>query len=384
MLKKIFYGVRPEPFPALSGLLENRYKLQVKQNHIHYDKAQFIALQHLQTLLDYSVASDHYQRLPFAHKLLTSPPEVAQSVYLYGDVGRGKSMLMALFFEACPLIQKQRVHFNVFMLEAHAFTHQWRQHNSGDAITALANKIRASTQVLCLDEFHVTDIADAMILERLFRQLFALGLLVVITSNRHPDELYQGGLQRAQFLAFSEFLQTQAKIVELAAHTDYRLMHLKTLATTYYHPLDTHADEFVQQSYDELTNFAPREAGQLQVLGRLVTLSAVHGDIAASSFDELCGQALGAADYLEIAREFGTVILAGIPKLSPDKRNEAKRFMTLIDALYEHKVKLVCSAEVPAALLYTEGDGSFEFKRTASRLIEMQSEGYLQSKHNPD
>jgi cell division protein ZapE len=382
MLKKIFQRAKPEQFPDLSGLLEKQYNHQVEQNHIQHDNAQFIALQHLQTLLDHLLASVDYDLKSIADKLLSSPPEKCQGLYIFGDVGRGKSMLMALFYEACPIEQKRRVHFNMFMLEVHAFIHEWRrQQNDTDAIFALAKKIRASALLLCFDEFHVTDIADAMILERLFSKLFVLGIKVVITSNRHPDDLYQGGLQREQFLIFTKLLQRESKIIELVTKEDYRLMHLHALEATYYFPLDAHAGEFVQQSYNEFTNFAAIQAGVLQVLGRKVILSAVHGDIALTSFNELCVQALGSADYIEIAREFSALIMAEIPKLTAEKRNEAKRFMTLIDALYEHKVKLICTAEVPPEKLYTEGDGAFEFRRTVSRLIEMQSEGYLQSKH---
>jgi len=381
MLIKFFQPIIPEQFPDLSRLLEKHYHHQVAQNHIQHDKAQVIALQHLQALLDNILASANYDQKSVAYKLLSSPPEKCQSLYMFGDVGRGKSMLMALFYEACPIEQKRRVHFNMFMQEVHAFTHEWRQQNNTDAISALAKKIRASVLVLCLDEFHVSDIADAMILERLFSKLFESGIIAVITSNRHPGDLYLGGLQREQFLIFTRLLQRESKVIELVAKEDYRLMHLHALEATYYFPLDAHAGEFVLQSYNEFTNFAAIQAGVLQVLGRKITLSAVHGDIALTSFDELCVQPLGSADYLEIAREFGTLIMAKIPKLTPDKRNEAKRFVTLIDALYEHKVKLICTAEVPAQELYTAGDGAFEFKRTVSRLIEMQSESYLQGKH---
>jgi cell division protein ZapE len=370
-----------EQFPDLSGLLEKQYNHQVAQNHIQHDQAQFIAIQYLQTLLDNILATVIYDQKSVIRKLISPLPEKCQSLYIYGDVGRGKSMLMALFYEASPIQQKRRVHFNMFMLEVHAFVHEWRQQNKSDTITALAKKIRASTLLLCLDEFHVTDIADAMILERLFSKLFESGLIIVITSNRLPDDLYLGGLQREQFLFFTKLLQRESQIIELVAKEDYRLMHLHALETTYYFPLDAHAGEFVQQSYNEFTNFAAVQAGVLQVLGRKVILSAVHGDIVLTSFDELCVQSLGSADYTEIAREFSTLIMAEIPKLTPEKRNEAKRFMALIDALYEHKVKLICTAEVPAQELYIEGDGAFEFRRTASRLIEMQSESYLQSKH---
>lgn len=379
MLKKIFQRKPPEQFSDVSGLLEKQYNNQVSQNHIWHDNAQVIALQHLQSLLDQIVAYVNYDRKSAGHKLLLTPPEKCQSLYIFGDVGRGKSMLMALFYEACPIKQKRRVHFNMLMLEVHAFIHEWRQQNNTDAIVALAKKIREEALLLCIDEFHVTDIADAMILERLFSKLFESGIIVVMTSNRHPADLYLGGLQREQFLIFTKLLQNESKVIELAAKEDYRFMHMHALEATYYFPLNAHADEFVRQSFNEFTNFAAIEAGVLPILGRKVMLTAIHGDIALTSFDELCVQALGSADYTEIAREFSTVILGGIPKLSAEKRNEAKRFIALIDALYEHKVKLICTAEVPAQELYTEGDGAFEFRRTVSRLIEMQSESYLQS-----
>jgi cell division protein ZapE len=381
MLKKIFQRKIPQQSPDLSGLLEKQYNQQVAQHRIQYDNAQFFALQHLQILLDHLLIAVNYGQKSVAHKLFSLPPEKCQSLYLYGDVGRGKSMLMTLFYEACPIEQKKRVHFNIFMLEVHAFIHTWRQQNNTDAVPALAKKIRSSALLLCFDEFHVTDIADAMILKRLFSKLFELGSLVVITSNRHPDDLYQGGLQREQFLGFTKLLYKESKIIELVTKEDYRLMHLCSLKTTYYFPLDAHASDFVQRSYNELTHFSALKTGVLQILGRKVVLFSVHGDIALTSFDELCVQPLGSADYKEIAHKFSTLIMSEIPKLSAEKHNQAKRFMTLIDALYEYKVKLICTAEVPPQELYTEGEGVFEFRRTVSRLIEMQSECYLQSKH---
>jgi cell division protein ZapE len=221
-----------------------------------------------------------------------------------------------------------------------------------------------------------------MILMRLFNRLFDLGLVVVITSNCHPNQLYYDGLQRELFLPFIGLLQEKADVIELVADQDFRLGHLHALKTSYYYPLDGQAAAFVKQSYNELTNHAPFVPGAVEVLGRKVMLSAVHGNVVLSSFNELCIQALGPADYLEIGRQFEIVILAGIPKLSVEKSNEAKRFVTLIDALYEHKVKLICTAEVPAQELYTDGQGAFEFERTVSRLIDMQSESYLLLEHS--
>lgn len=366
------------------SLLEKQYNTLVAQGHIQYEPAQIKALNHLQTLLDTLQANVEYNQKPSLHKLFLPKPANYKSLYIFGNVGRGKSMLMDLFFDACPISQKRRVHFHAFMLEVHTFVHQWRRQNNTDAISALAKHIKESELLLCFDEFHVTDIADAMILMRLFNRLFDLGIVVVVTSNCHPNELYYEGLQRDLFLPFVRLLQQKADVIELVADQDYRLSHLHALKTTYYYPLDEQASKFILQSYNELTNFAPLKPGVVEVLGRKVMLSAVHGNVALTSFDELCMQALGPADYLEIGNRFDIVILAGIPKLTNEKCNEAKRFVTLIDALYEHKVKLICTAEVPAQELYTSGEGSFEFERTVSRLIDMQSESYLHIEHVGD
>lgn len=381
MSKKTPHHTAAEQSDTRPSILEKQYNTLVAQGRIQHEPAQITALNHLQILLDNLTATVKYQQKSRLHKLFLSPPAAYQSLYIYGNVGRGKSMLMDLFFDACPISQKRRVHFHAFMLEVHAFIHQWRRQHNTDAISALAKHIRTSELLLCFDEFHVSDIADAMILMRLFNRLFDLGIVVVITSNCHPDELYHDGLQRELFLPFVRLLQQQADVIELVAKQDYRLSHLHALKTTYHYPLDAQAAKFVRQSYNEMTNFAPLKPGVLDVLGRKVVLSAVHGNVALSSFDELCMHALGPADYLEIGKRFDIVILAAIPKLTIEKCNEAKRFVTLIDALYEHKVKLICTAEVPAQELYIDGEGSFEFERTVSRLIDMQSESYLHIEH---
>ncbi|MDO9168601.1 MAG: cell division protein ZapE [Methylobacter sp.] len=381
MLKKTVRQTASKQSQVKLDLLEQQYNALVAQGRIQYEPAQITALHHLQTLLDNLKAAVEYQQKSALHKLFLPPPASYQSLYIYGNVGRGKSMLMDLFFDACPISQKRRVHFHAFMLEVHAFIHQWRKKNNTDAILALAKHIRGSELLLCFDEFHVSDIADAMILVRLFHRLFELGIVVVVTSNCHPNELYHDGLQRELFLPFVRLLQQKADVIKLVAKQDYRLSHLHALKTAYYYPLDEQAAKFVRQSYNELTNFAPLKPGIVEVLGRKVVLSAIHGNVALTSFDELCMHALGPADYLEIGNRFDIVILADIPKLTIEKCNEAKRFVTLIDALYEHKVKLVCTAEVPAQELYTDGEGLFEFERTVSRLIDMQSESYLHIEH---
>lgn len=359
MLKK-FFKATPAPPPVESvKLLEQHYWQQVEQQLIGYDDAQFIAVQQLQTLLENVVS----------HK-------ASASLYIYGEVGRGKSMLMDLFYAVCPLTQKRRVFFHSFMLEVHAFIHDLQQQNKTDAISVLAKKIRTDSLLLCFDEFHITDIADAMILQRLFSRLFELGVVLVITSNRHPDDLYQGGLQKEQALVFTRLLQKHTCIVELQAKKDYRLSYPPALSPAYHFPLGSQADSFLQQRYNSLTHSAAKQSGVLPLLGRELFLSAVYDNIALLSFSELCAQPLGSADYLKLAQHFNTIIISDIPKLSAEKRNEAKRFVILIDTLYEHKVQLICTAEVPIQALYTEGDGAFEFKRTVSRLMEMQSANY--------
>jgi cell division protein ZapE len=384
MLKKIISKVTPltkNQLPDVTGLLEQQYKAKVTLNLIRHDDAQIQALKHLQKLLEQILLSVQHDQKPLAQKLLSSSPEKCRSLYIFGDVGRGKSMLMEMFYEACPIEKKRRVHFNTFMLEVHAYTHRCHQEQIKDAISSLAKQIRNSVVLLCFDEFHVTDIADAMILGRLFSKLFELGVVVVMTSNRHPNELYQGGLLREKFLFFIRILEDEAEILELVAKKDFRLDYLPGSKTTYYYPLDQHAEDFTWQYYRALTHSAPINPIVLSVLGREISLLSAYQNVALTSFEQLCVDSLGAADYLEIANAFDTLIIVGIPKLTAEKRNEAKRFVTLIDALYEHKVKLICTAEVPAQELYLEGDGSFEFGRTVSRLIEMQSEAYNQSPH---
>lgn len=359
-------------------LLEKRYQELVVKHHLHNDLAQVEVLGHLQQLLNRMEKQSPLRkiRLPSVMKKVSNNDK---SLYIFGDVGRGKSMLMEFFFQACPVQRKRRVHFHNFMLEVHEFIHQWRQQHDSDPIAAYAKHIRKSTWLLCFDEFNVTDIADAMILTRLFEHLFAQGLIFVATSNYHPDDLYQNGLQRALFLPFIKQLKQAANVLELVAKEDYRLAHFKALSQTFYVGLDSQADNFLEKTFATLTNNAETEETILAMPGRQVHFKAAHGDILYSSFEELCHRALGAADYIKIAQVFNTVFIAGIPQLSKENRDQARRFVTLIDALYEQKVKIICTAAVPADQLYLD-DGVFEFKRTQSRLMEMQSEKYIQSR----
>lgn len=365
------------------GTLGAGYREMAEERHIHYDPAQVSALKVLYGLGTELHSDTSGKRSSLVGRLFSAPREKTKGVYIHGEVGRGKSMLMDLFFDHCPVHPKRRVHFHAFMIEVHSFLHAWRKNHDGDPIIPLSRQIRESAKLLCFDEFHVNDIADAMILGRLFSALFESGVVVVVTSNRHPDDLYKNGLQRQRFLPFIDLIKQWTRVIELKGARDYRLAHMRALSVVYFTPLGDAADAFVRYSFDELAQGAAAPS-RIRVNGREVYLPAVHGDIAMAGFSDLCEKPLGAADYLELACDFSTVILYDIPRMTPDKLNEAKRFVTLIDALYEHKVKLICTAEVPPEELYPRGQGAFEFERTVSRLNEMQTERYWRAAHLSD
>jgi len=309
--------------------------------------------------------------------------EPPQGLYLYGAVGRGKSMLMDLFFETAPIERKRRVHFHAFMAEVHERLHAWRQRTKGakaDPLPELAGEMAEEAWLLCFDEFVVYNIADAMILGRLFETLFQHGVVVVATSNFEPERLYEGGLQRDRFAPFIALLKSRLDVLDLGQGTDYRLNRLRSLRV-YHAPLDARAAAALDAAFAALTEGAAPSPEVLLVKGRRLEVAEAAGGIARFSFAELCERPLGAGDYLAIATHFHGVVLSGIPRLGPDKRNEARRFMTLIDALYEHRVKLIAAAAALPEGLYTSGDGAFEFQRTVSRLNEMQSADYLGKEH---
>lgn len=319
-----------------------------------------------------------------------SKPAPVTGLYLWGGVGRGKSMLMDLFFEAAPVAARRRVHFHEFMAEVHDLLDAWRKLPANerrrsewrvkgagdDPIAPVAKQIASQASLLCFDEFQVTQIADAMVLARLFEALFARGVTVVATSNRHPDDLYKDGINRPLFLPFIETLKAHCQVMELASDRDYRLDRL-TEAPVWYAPLGEAADAALDDAWMRLTSGAEPQHCTLTVKGRKIEVAREAAGVARFTFEELCARPLGARDYLTIAANFNTVILSDIPVLGPEKRNEAARFVALIDAFYEAKVKLVASAAAEPEALYPEGDGSFEFQRTASRLHEMRSAEYL-------
>jgi len=306
-----------------------------------------------------------------------------QGLYIFGEVGRGKSMLMDLFFNSAPVTAKARVHFHEFMRDIHGQIHAWRQDKArkgSDPIPELARAIAARSWLLCFDELQVSDIGDAMILGRLFKELFALGAVVVTTSNRHPDDLYKDGLQRERFLPFIGEIKARLDVLELNSDRDYRLGRKKGMQV-YYSPRGPEAEAELNRCFARLTNGQLAEEEQIHLLGRQWTVPKSADGVAWFTFDQLCKQALGASDYLALATLYHTVMISDVPLLSPANRDAAKRFVTLIDALYEHKVTFLCSADAQPQSLYPSGDGSFEFQRTVSRLMEMQSAEYLGREH---
>ena len=298
-------------------------------------------------------------------------PEPGRGLYLWGGVGRGKSMLMDLFAEATMIEAKRRVHFHAFMQEIHAGMHAARQRGVTDALEPVAAAVIERTRLLAFDEMQITDITDAMIVGRLFQKLLDAGVLIVTTSNRPPEDLYKDGLNRALFLPFIELLNTRMQVIRLDSETDYR-QHRLSGAQVYFQPAGAEARAQIDGLWRELTGGDAGTPLELQVQGRKVELPRHHNGVARAGFWELCGRPLGPADYLEIARAVRVLILEDIPRLSATNYNEAKRFVTLIDALYEGRVRLIASAADVPEQLYAEGAGSFEFERTASRLREMQ------------
>lgn len=308
-----------------------------------------------------------------------------QGLYMYGDVGKGKSMLMDLFFASSPVTSKKRVHFHEFMRDVQVRLNALRQDKGvkdADPIPRLAREIAHQNWLLCFDELQVTDIGDAMILGRLFQGLFENGIVLMITSNRPPDDLYKDGLQRDRFVPFIALLKEKLDVLELAAERDYRMGRDRD-ATVYYAPATAHTEATLNSQFMSLNAGKAPRADTLFVLGRSFAVRRMGDGIAWFTFDELCRAALGPSDYLALASQCKTVMLSNVPILGPEERDAAKRFVTLIDALYEHNVHFICSAAAPPETLYPAGDGAFEFKRTVSRLMEMQSPAYLAQQHLP-
>ena len=347
------------------------------------DAAQDVAVSRLQRLYDDLASYRPGGSTGWRARLGLEPKrqEPPKGLYFHGPVGVGKSMVMDLFFVTAPVARKRRVHFHAFMQEVQERAHRLRRgKHSGDPIPAIADAVTDQAWLLCFDEFQVTDIADAMILGRLFAALFERGVVVVATSNVRPDDLYKEGLQRELFLPFIELIKQRTEVLEVNGGRDYRLARLKG-QRVYHVPADAAADAALQKAFADLTDNAPGHPCELKVRGRKLHVPRAAKGVAWCSFSDLCEKPLGPADFLALARSFHTVIVSGIPRLRPEQRNEARRFVTLVDALYEHRVNLICSAEAEPQALYPEGKQAFEFQRTVSRLMEMQAEDYLAGQH---
>ena len=369
--------------------IAERYRALVLERRFEYDPAQAELARNLDALA--SRLKD-YRAEPkpgaFARLMGLKGAEPPRGLYVHGAVGRGKTMLMDMFFDAAETPLKRRAHFHAFMVDVHARLHQWRQAlkrgevAGEDPIAPVAAELAREASLLCFDEFSVRDIADAMILARLFTALFATGVVVVATSNVAPDDLYRDGLNRALFLPFIALIEERLDVVELDARTDYRLEKLKR-APVYYSPVGPKADAALDTAFLALTGHDRGEPVEIELLGRHLDVPQAIDGVARFDFDALCRKPLGSADYLKIAQRFHTVIIDRIPALAASERNEAKRFIILIDALYDMRVKLIASAAGEPDTLYAGADGAeaFEFARTASRLYEMRSADYLALPH---
>ncbi len=367
--------------------LERRYRALVAAGELRPDADQERAVAVLAALAE--KLEERPRRGSLIWRLAGRFERPPGGVYLWGGVGRGKSMLMDLAFESIHYAPKRRVHFSEFMLEVHDRLRAQRATGVGDPVPRVARAIAAETKLLCFDEMIVNNSADAMILSRLFTHLLEGGVTVVTTSNRPPRDLYKDGLNRELFLPFIALIERALEIVPLNGPTDYRLERLGGVPT-WHVPNGPAATAALSDAFFRLTDHPVEDRArvpseELRVPGgRILHVPKSLKGVAVFSFRRLCGEARGSADYLAIARHFHTVIIVGIPRMGPENRNEAARFVNLVDALYEQKVKLLAAADAPPDQLYTAGDGAFEFERTASRLIEMRSADYLARGHGAE
>ena len=384
--------MRPLPFapaarysPAMPQSLRSAYRERLAQGALKPDPAQAAAVEVLCRLESELNGQGEPSFLSFLKK-----PKALKGVYLWGPVGRGKSMLMDLFFDSAPVEKKRRAHFYAFMAEVHGLIDQWRkgdaaarkrvfgQAKGDDPIAPTAALIASQARLLCFDELQVTDIADAMILGRLFEALFEDGVTLVATSNRPPDDLYKDGINRQLFVPFIELIKARLDPVTVRGPNDYRLDRLRG-AEVYLSPPDAAHRQAFEALWSDLLDGEAEGPAAIEVLGRKLRFARAAGGMLRATFDELCAAALGPQDYLALAERFHTLFLEDLPTLGPARRNEARRLVTLIDALYEAQAKLVVLAEAEPDDLYPAGDGAFEFERTASRLQEMRSAAWLET-----
>jgi cell division protein ZapE len=378
------------PPAAAAGPLP-AYRDRIASGLLTDDPAQLRAAERLQELwrtvrgydpVPMAPSTNLFARLRRRKKPDDVPDLYPNGLYLVGEVGRGKSMLMDLFFDQAQVARKRRIHFHRFMQDAHRRIHQWKQANpSGDdPIPPLADAFAGEAALLCFDEFQVNDIADAMILGRLFQALFERGVVVVATSNTKPDDLFRDRPGRDAFLPFIALLQRHLDVLVLEGARDWRRARLRGMPT-WYVPADAAAEQALEEAFEALTGGAQPRRDRLLVAGRSFEIPLAAQGVARFDFEALCGQPLGPGDYLALATHYHALVLDDIPKLSPANHDRARRFITLIDSLYDHRVKLVASAAASPDLLYQQGEGAVAFQRTASRLEEMQSQDYLKLPH---
>ncbi|RMF11289.1 MAG: AFG1 family ATPase [Alphaproteobacteria bacterium] len=364
-----------------SGPLHH-YRAMIEAGELQPDPAQLLAVEKLQLLANRLSQYDPPDKTDFFSFFTRKRGAVPEGLYLFGGVGRGKTMLMDLFFETVPFAAKRRVHFHEFMAEVHELIARFRKLHEGDPIPLAAQSIASDTRLLCFDELHVTDIADAMILGRLFSGLFEAHVVVVATSNAAPRELYADGLNRPLFEPFIDLIEERMEVLQLEAATDYRLEKLEG-TQLYFTPADAKASKAMRAAFKHLTGHARGEPAAVAVKGRKVEVPEAAMGVAWFDFADLCARPLGASDFLAIAHSYHTLFIENIPVLSPARRNEARRFINLIDTLYDSGVRLVASAQAEPDELYREGDGAKLFERTASRLVEMRSHAYLSGENHP-
>jgi cell division protein ZapE len=375
------YGRQSGPLPV--------YHAKIEAGVLEPDPAQAMAVERLQDLWErlrgYDPSPFTGESVGFLSRIMRrrhAEEYVPTGLYLVGEVGRGKSMLMDMFFATADVPRKQRIHFHRFMQGVHARVHAWKKANpkGADPIPPLADQIAADSALLCFDEFQVNDIADAMILGRLFQALFDRGVVVVTTSNTVPDDLFKGQPGRDAFLPFIALIKQRLDLLVMDGGRDYRRERLRGLRT-WLVPADAMSRRRLDEAFERLTGGAAVEPVTLTVMGRELVVQQAADRVARFDFDFLCNTALGAGDYLAIATAFHTVILDGIPRLSPENYDQARRFIVLVDTLYDHRVKLIASADDTPDRLYQRGKNARMFERTASRLDEMQSEDWLELVH---
>jgi len=369
---------------AIVTSVMERYRALVAAGELRPDADQLHTSERLDALAQ--ELNDQPPRGSVLWRMLRRPPAAPRGIYMWGGVGRGKSMLMDLFFGCVTIPAKRRVHFHEFMLEVHDRLRAERAKEKGDPILPVAAALAEEARLLAFDEMVVNNTADAMILSRLFTSLIDAGVTVVTTSNRPPKDLYKDGLNREHFLPFIALIEQRLDVLSLNGPVDYRLERLGGYPT-WYSPVGQEATDAVRAAFFRLTDYPPEDSihvpsEELAIPGgRSMHVPKSLKGVGVFSFKRLCSEARGVPDYLAIARHFHTVIIVGIPTMGPEQRNEAARFKVLVDTLYEHKVKLLATAAAEPADLYLAGDGSFEFERTVSRLMEMQSRDYLALGH---